>query len=318
MEKQLLKIEPFFEARLWGGKRLAKRYGYHTDVFPLGEVYNVVALPGQADCRVTGTGKTLSQLYDACPQWFKCDTEQLPIRVNILDPLADLSIQLHPDDDYARRHDDSRGKPEAWVILDTPPDGRIAFGHYAKTRDEFRRLSAEHHFDTLLRYIPAQKDGFLDIPAGTLHAIGKDVLTYNISRNADLTYRLYDYHRIDPNTGQTRQLHIDKVIDNVIAPDDTKDFVWFDSTQENGCEITRYWNEPGLYTLLRLKITGAGHYSQPRFAFITLVEGSGTINGLAVSKGETLFVPDGFGDLQLRGAMDCFIASYENGKGEPA
>ncbi|NDL62005.1 class I mannose-6-phosphate isomerase [Acerihabitans arboris] len=312
MEKQIFKIEPFFEPRIWGGERLKKRYGYTTDISPVGEVYNVVALPGQADCVVTSIDKTLSQLYVEKQEWFKCDTVRLPIRVNILDPLADLSVQLHPGDEYALKHDNSRGKPEAWVILNAPEDGRIAFGHYAKSREEFSILSEKKEFDKLVRYIPAKKDWYLDIPAGTLHAIGKDVLTYNISRNADLTYRLYDYNRIDPKTDHERQLHIDKVIDNVIVPDDAKDFIWFDSTHENGCEISRYWNEPGLYTLLRLKTITEGHYSQPRFAFITIVEGSGRINGISVKKGETILIPDNFGTLIFRGKIDCFIASYEN------
>lgn len=312
MEKQLYKIEPFFEPRLWGGERLKERYGYNTDISPVGEVYNVVALPEQADCVVIGTNKTLSQLYIEKPEWFNCDTAQLPVRVNILDPLNDLSVQLHPDDEYALKHDNSRGKPEAWVILETPEDGRIAFGHYAKSQEEFKKLSENKEFDKLVRYIPARKDGYLDIPAGTLHAIGKDVLTYNISRNADLTYRLYDYNRVDPQTGRERELHIDKVIDNVITPDDKKDFQWFDSTHEDGCELTRYWNEPGLYTLLRLRTKDEGHYSQPRFAFITIVEGSGQINSVPVKKGETIFVPDSYGDLFFRGEIDCFIAGYEN------
>ena len=312
MEKQIYKIEPFFEARLWGGDRLKQRYGYTTNISPVGEVYNVVALPGQADCIVSETEKTLSQIYIEYPEWFNCDTVELPIRVNILDPLADLSVQLHPDDKFALLHDNSRGKPEAWVILDTPDDGHIAFGHYAKTREEFKYLSQAKEFNKLVRYIPAKRDWFLDIPAGTLHAICKDVLTYNISRNADLTYRLYDYNRIDPNTGRERRLHIDKVIDNVIIPDDAKDFVWFDSVHEKGCEITRYWNQPGLYTLIRLKTSNDGHYSQPRFSFITVVEGSGKFNNVEIKKGETIFIPDSFGDLHIQGNIDCFIASYEN------
>ncbi|PXW34613.1 mannose-6-phosphate isomerase type 1 [Klebsiella oxytoca] len=312
MEKQLLKVEPFFEPRIWGGERLKERYGYKTEITPVGEVYNVVALPGQADCLVSGTGKTLSQLYREKPKWFNCDTAQLPIRVNILDPLDDLSVQLHPDDAYALQHDSSRGKPEAWVILDTPADGRIAFGHYAKSREEFKQLSESNAFDKLVRYIPAKKDWYLDIPAGTLHAIGKDVLTYNISRNADLTYRLFDYHRIEPTTGHERELHINKVIDNVVVPDDSKNFQWFDSTEEGGCVLTRYWNEPGLYTLTRLKTVTECHYSQSRFLFITVVEGDGHINGVEIKKGETIFVPDSFGDLFFQGGMDCFIASYEN------
>lgn len=312
MKKQILKILPFFEARMWGGKRMLERYNYQTEVFPIGEVYNVVALPGQADCQVAGTDLTLSQLYEAQPSWFNCDTNQLPIRVNLLDPLADLSVQLHPDDAYALKHDNSRGKPEAWVILDTPPDGRIEFGHHAQTKEEFAELAQNKEWDKLLKYLPAKKDYFIDIPAGTLHAIGKDVLTYNISRNADLTYRLYDYDRIDPNTGTTRPLHIDKVIDNVLAPDTSIGFVWFDSHHEAGCELTNYWDEPGLYTLSRIKINNKRTYVTQSFAFLTIVEGQGKINELPVSKGETVLIPDDFGTLTFTGQLDMFAASYRN------
>ena len=312
MEKKLYKIFPFFEERLWGGKRLLERYGYETEVYPVGEVYNVVALPGEADCGIEGEDMTLSQLYEAKPEWFKCDTKQLPIRVNILDPLEDLSIQLHPDDEYAMKHDNSRGKPEAWVILDAPEGGYIEFGHNAKTKDEFREKAAKGDFKNLLKYITAKKDYYLDIPAGTLHAIGKDVLTYNISRNADLTYRLYDYNRIDPNTGKERELHIEKVIDNVNMPDTSKGFIWFESEMKNGCEVTNYWNEPGLYTLSRIKVDGSGIFEQKRFGFITIVEGNGTINEMPVKKGETIFIPDSYEILDFKGNMDMFLASYEN------
>lgn len=312
MEKQVVKILPFFEARIWGGKRMLETFNYQTEVFPIGEVYNVVALPGAADCLVEGTNKTLSELYASEPTWFNCDTEQLPIRVNLLDPLSDLSVQLHPDDEYALMHDNSRGKPEAWVILDTPEDGKIVFGHHAQTKEEFASWAHNHEWGKLLKYLPAKKDHFIDIPAGTLHAINRDVLTYNISRNADLTYRLYDYNRIDPNTGEERELHIAKVIDNVIVPDTSEGFVWYEPYLKAGCEITDYWDEPGLYTLSRIKVEEAGFYEMTRFAFITLVKGFGTVNGMQLAKGETVLVPEGLGQLTFTGKMDLFVASYKN------
>lgn len=312
MEKKIFKISPFFEARIWGGKRMLETFNYKTDIYPIGEVYNVVALPNQADCSVIGTKLSLSQLYDQYPQWFKCDTKQLPIRINLLDPLADLSVQLHPDDNYAKIHDNSRGKPEAWVILDSPNDGYIVLGHKAQTKKEFSQLVKNKQWDKLLKYIPVKKDYFIDIPAGTLHAIGKDVLTYNISRNADLTYRLYDYDRIDPTTNQERDLHINKVIDNVLVPDSSKGLIWFDSYMKNGCETTDYWDEPGLYSLSRIKVTHQGTYKQERFYFITVVDGKGKINDVEIAKGETVFIPDSFGDVQLQGSLDMFIASYKN------
>lgn len=228
-------------------------------------------------------------------------------------PLLDLSVQLHPDDEYALKHDHSRGKPEAWVILDTPEDGKIGFGHHAETREEFVELAEKQDWGRLLKYLPAKKDYFIDIPAGTLHAIGRDVLTYNISRNADLTYRLYDYGRIDPETGRERELSIDKVVENVIVPDSSKGFVWMEPYSKSGCMITDYWDEPGLYTLSRIKVEDKGTYELSRFAFLTVVEGDGKINDVSVSKGETVLIPDSFGTIELTGDLDMFAASYKNG-----
>lgn len=312
MEKRTIKILPYFEERIWGGSRLLERYGYETDVFPAGEVYNVVALPGAADCPVDGMDMTLSQLYDTCPEWFDCETEQLPIRVNILDPLHDLSVQLHPDDGYALAHDSSRGKPECWVILDAPEDGKIEYGHNARSKEEFSRMATDHDWGHLLKYLPAKKGWFIDIPAGTLHAIGRDVLTYNVSRNADLTYRLFDYDRIDPKIHEHRELAVDKVIDCVNVPDATKGFVWFGPRQEGDLEVTDYWDEPGLYTLSRVKCCGQGSYALPRFAFYTVVEGAGLVNDVPVKKGETVLVPAGTGEMRLAGVLDGFVASYRN------
>lgn len=305
-------IEPFFEERMWGGNRLRSEFGYVTDVDPIGEAYNVVALPGHADCLVRGADMTLSTLYAERPELFACDTPQLPIRVNILDPAADLSVQLHPDEAYAQAHSHSRGKPEAWVILDTGEDGRIEFGHNARTREEFEAAARRGDWEHLLRYLPARKDWFIDIPAGTLHAIGKGVLTYNISRNADCTYRLHDYGRINPSTGTTRPLHVQEVCDCVNVPDETKGFVWFDPVEEDGLRVTTYWDEPGLYTLRRIQTDDGGAWEQERFAFYTVVDGEGTLNGFPVKKGETLLVPHGSGPIRIEGRLDMFLASYEN------
>ena len=160
----------------------------------------------------------------------------------------------------------------------------------------------------------SKKDYFIDIPSGTLHAIGKDVLTYNVSRNADLTYRLYDYDRIDKTTGKKRKLHIEKVFDNVLIPDESKGFVWFDPYYKNGCKIFEYWDEPGLYTLNRIIVEEIGFFEFDRFMFLTCVEGFGTINNININKGETLLIPSGINQLEIKGNLDIFLASYRNNK----
>ena len=309
---KIVKILPFYEERMWGGKtRLKEEFHYETDVEPLGEVYNVVALKDHADCYVEEYECTLSELYKNMPELFECECQELPIRVNILDPKEDLSIQIHPDDEFASKYNNGRGKPEAWVILDTPEDGYIEFGHNAKTREEFRLLS-ETNINKLIKYKKAIKDAYIDIPCGTMHAIGKDVLTYNISRNADCTLRLYDYDRIDPKYGKKRELQKEEVIANVNIPDTSTEFMVYPKSYELGINVTRYCDEPGLYTLNRLEVMNEGMYKHDYFAFYTCVNGEGTINDVHIRKGETVFVPAKSGLLKMKGNLDLFLASYRN------
>lgn len=311
--KKIVKINPFYEPRMWGGgERLIKEFHYETEVAPLGEVYNVVALPGHADCFVPEMNMTLSQLYVEKPEWFNCDTVELPVRVNILDPMAKLSVQIHPGDEFAKTYNGGRGKPEAWVILDSPEDGSIQFGHHAKTKEEFIELTETGQFDKLLKYLKTPIDGFIDIPVGTLHAIGTGVLTYNISRNADLTLRLYDYDRVDPATGEKRPIQPNEVYENVNIPDTSTEFVMYPSAHELGVDVTRYWDQPGLYTLTRLQTKEEGKFRHDRFAFYTCVNGEGYVNDVPVRKGETILVPEGMGWLTIKGNVDLFLASYRN------
>lgn len=311
--KKIVKVLPYYEPRMWGkGDRLRNEFHYETDVAPLGEVYNVVALPNHADCQVPEMGCTLSQLYVNEPDWFGCETKELPIRVNILDPEMDLSIQIHPDDAFAKTYNGGRGKPEAWVILDAPKDGYIEFGHHAKTKEEFIHWTENKEWKKLLRYLPTPINGFIDIPAGTLHAIGKGVLTYNISRNADLTLRLYDYDRVDPKTNTTRPIQPKEVYENVNIPDKLIEFQMYPCAHEFGCDVTRYWDEPGLYTLTRVQVASSGRFLLESFAFYTCVKGEGTINGVSIRQGETVLVPRQMGWMQLEGNMDLFVASYRN------
>lgn len=311
--KKIVKVLPFYEARMWGGgKRLIEEFHYHTDIQPLGEVYNVVALPNHADCTVPEMNTTLSKLYLDKPDWFCCETIELPIRVNILDPIDDLSIQIHPDDEFAKKYNGGRGKPEAWVILDAPEDGKIQFGHYAQTKDEFISWTENKKWDKLLRYLKTPIGGFINIPSGTLHAIGKGVLTYNISGNADCTLRLYDYDRIEAATGKKRDIQPKEVYENVNIPDKMIEFQMYPFANEHGIKVTRYLDEPGLYTLMRLQVEEKGKFIHDRFAFYTCVKGEGKINNVSIRQGETVLVPDHMGWLKIEGNMDLFLASYRN------
>ncbi len=208
---------------------------------------------------------------------------------------------------------ESRKRGSFWM---PPKDGYIEFGHHAKTRKQFTEWSESGKWDALLRYLHTPVDGFIDIPAGTLHAIGKGVLTYNISRNADCTLRLYDYDRVDPATGRKRPIQVEEVLKNVNVPDRLIEFQMYPVAIEHGCLVTRYWDEPGLYTLIRIQTKDGGRFLHDGFAFYTCVKGEGTINGVPIRQGETVLVPCHMGWITLEGNMDLFLAGYRNENGD--
>jgi mannose-6-phosphate isomerase len=120
-----------------------------------------------------------------------------------------MSIQLHPDDDYAMKHEGKKGKPDGVFFIEG--EGEMVLGHNAKTKEEFLELMNEGNWDQLVRKIRVKKGDFVDVPFGTLHAFGAGFLLIEFTQNADLTYRLYDYDRIDPITNTQRTLHIRQV-----------------------------------------------------------------------------------------------------------
>lgn len=221
-----------------------------------------------------------------------------------------MSVQIHPDDAYALAHDGRLGKPDGVYFING--EGTMELCHHAKTREEFIQMTNEQDWDHLLCYIPVKKGDFVNIPYGTLHAFGKGFVLIEFSQNADLTYRLYDYDRIDEATGKGRELHIDKVLECVNVPSDNVVPVDLQPYHQNGCEITVFHSEPKVYSAGRIRVEAKqGRYERKEFYFLTVISGAGFINDLPVHPEETIFVPCDFGEITLKGALDLTYVTYE-------
>lgn len=308
--KQLYHIEPVFTEALWGGQQLIEKYGYQTDLANIGECYNVIAMPSHLDCTVTETQEPLSHFYDTHRELFNCDTEIMPVRAAMSCTRAPMSVQIHPDNAYAMAHDGRLGKPDGVYVLDG--EGSVVFGHFARTRREFQSLVEEQRWNQLLRYIPVKAGDFLDMPFGTLHALGAGLTFFEFSQNADLTYRLYDYDRtmLDPKTGKPRVLHQEKVIECVNIPDAERKPALQKAWTTKGCEIHELHNEPGLYTCGRIDVAESGTYKREEFYFLTCIEGEGTIQDTYIKGGETVFVPCHYGELTITGTLSLTYVTY--------
>ncbi|NCA97504.1 MAG: mannose-6-phosphate isomerase, partial [Bacteroidia bacterium] len=218
--QSILKLRPVLVERIWGGTWLKHEFGYQTTSPSIGEAW-VISAHKSGDCQIENglyKGQTLSEVYREHRELFANDqAEKFPLLVKFIDAKEDLSVQVHPGDAYAQAHEHQSGKSEAWIILGALPNSRILIGHNAKNRDELTSMINQQKWNQLLTYRDVAKDEVINIPSGTVHAICAGTTLIEIQQSSDVTYRLYDYDRLD-NEGQKRDLHLNKAIDVIDVP----------------------------------------------------------------------------------------------------
>lgn len=166
-------LEPVFQEKIWGGDRLRTSFGYDIPSGHTGECWAISGHPG-GDCRIKGRpGQTLGDLWREERALFGgLAGEGFPLLVKLLDAREDLSIQVHPDDSYARLHENgASGKTECWYILDCDPDATIIIGHHARSPRELREMVEGKRWGELLREVPVRPGDFFQIDPGCVHSI---------------------------------------------------------------------------------------------------------------------------------------------------
>ncbi|MDB5140558.1 MAG: yvyI [Mucilaginibacter sp.] len=215
-----LKFEPIYQYRIWGGRRLANLLSKPLPAKdPVGEAW-ILSDRDDHPSKVTQgklKGKTISQLMATAPEQLMGKLsdkfKRFPLLLKFLDCQQVLSVQVHPSDQltkYIPKGDS--GKTEAWVVLETGEKAVIYAGLKPGTTEDTLRVSLHQHkvADTLASFKPTVGDSVL-IKAGTVHTLG-DVVVFEVQENSDVTYRLYDWDRIDEKTGKPRDLQVDKAI----------------------------------------------------------------------------------------------------------
>lgn len=210
MQKVLI-LEGKFLEKIWGGQRLKSEFAYQTEGENIGEYWAISAMESNPSIVTNGKlkGENLKDIYKNYGQLFgNSNDKEFPLLVKIIDAKDDLSIQVHPDDQMAAKIENSLGKSECWYILNEN-ESSIIYGIKAKNKEQAIKLIDEEKWDELLKEVKVKKDDFFYVPAGTVHAIKKGCLILEIQQASDLTYRLYDYDRIDKD-GKKRELHLEK------------------------------------------------------------------------------------------------------------
>lgn len=307
--KDILKLKPVFKEMIWGGDKLRTEFHYDIPSDKTGECWAVSAHQN-GDCTIDGgeyDGKSLSWLWENKKELFgNVSGDRFPLLIKIIDAKDDLSIQVHPDDSYAKEHEHgSLGKTECWYVLDCEKDATIVVGHNAHSKEELTEMIREKQWGALIKEQPIHKGDFFQITPGTVHAIKHGTVILETQQNSDITYRLYDYDRLQ--NGKPRELHIQKSIDVIKCPYSDAPLTHVIQSLEHGkveklvdCEY---------YTVERLTIEGNNTFTQSHpFEIVSVINGEGKLNEHMVKKGDHFILPYGLSEYTLDGSMEVIIS----------
>ncbi|MCL2559972.1 MAG: mannose-6-phosphate isomerase, class I [Turicibacter sp.] len=313
MTEQLFFLDPVFQERIWGGRALEEKFGYNIPEGNIGECWGISAHPNGESTIRNGiyAGKKLSDLWGCTPELFGKQVEEVfPLLVKVLDADADLSVQVHPDDAYARAHENGElGKTECWYIVDCADDADIIFGHNAATKEEMQQMIEAGQWEQFLRRQPVAKGDFFYVPSGTIHALCKGTIVLEVQQSSDTTYRLYDYDRQDED-GNLRDLHIAKSIAVSTVPHTPVNPVPVIVTETDELKIVELVNND-FFAVAKYTISGTvihGFAKPDTYALISVVEGQGSIEGKPVKKGDHLLVAAQAGALTFAGSFEAVVA----------
>ncbi|MFJ8259766.1 mannose-6-phosphate isomerase, class I [Peribacillus asahii] len=307
-------LTPSFQERIWGGTRLKTLYHYDIPSNRTGECWAISGHEHGESTVVSGiyTGRTLSELWNLHPNLFGFyNSERFPLLTKILDANNDLSIQVHPDDEFASNFENGEfGKTECWYIIDCKQDAEIVFGHHAQTKEEFKMMIENNHWNDLLQRIRIKPGDFFYVPSGTIHALCEGTLVLEIQQSSDTTYRVYDYNRYGSN-GKKRDLHLEKAIAVTTIPHVTQKT---EPKVRNMSEATittfikdNYFTVHKWDVYSRLELVQDQH-----FMMVSVIDGEGTLevnrHVYLIKKGKHFILPYRMENFIIKGDISLIVS----------
>lgn len=316
IKMEILFCNPIYKDYIWGGKRLKEEFNKKTPYDITAESWEISANENGKTIIKNGElkGKDLKEIYEN--KKYKGDIfgtkclklDKFPLLIKFIDAKQNLSVQVHPNDEYAKQNENDSGKTEMWYIIDCKREGKLICGTKdIKSKKELEKIIKSGDIKNYLQYIDIEKGDSIYIPSGTIHAILADTLICEIQQNSNLTYRVYDWDRID-SFGNKRQLHIEKAIDVIDFNSETKKVKSENKTVQNLVN-SEY------FKVDRIKIDGEyqDKSSIETFYCINVIEGTGKIinntNTFKIQKGDSFVVPATLGDYKIVGNL-TILKSY--------
>lgn len=316
--ESFIKCEPVFKDNLWGGTKLRDIYGKNCDYDVIAESWELSAHE-DGQCRVA-SGKRRGMLFreylsligEDALGW-KCQVfEKFPLLIKLIDAREQLSVQVHPDDEYALPNENEYGKNEMWYIMDCEPGATIYYGlNRTVSPRELRERALNNTLIEILNEIPVKKGDTFFVEAGTIHAIGKGILICEIQQNSNCTYRLYDYGRRD-KFGNLRELHLDKAM---AVANTTASASCGRSYPAERCEgyKTQVLCECKYFTSIKYDVNGCAsiYVDETSFIAVMILEGCGEISSredsMAFQAADCFFVHAGKKNIKISGRCSLIV-----------
>lgn len=293
-----IKFKSIYVDKIWGNDRL-KKINRDIPSNTIGESIELIFRDDTMSVVENGElkGKTIKDLLEVYGYDFSGTnvnpTRQFPLMIKIITSSIDQSAQVHPDDGYARRRENDYGNTECFYVLNAEEGSSIVAGVNTRNKDDIFNLNEDVRLSNYLRQIPVRKGDFIDIPAGTIHAIGKGLSLLEIEQNSQVTYRIYDYgSRARNNDGHKAR----EVLEIRNKPE---------STNLIEAEEFKYTNKH--YTIDRLIVEDSykGKGNPKSMKILTCVEGSAKIVyqevEYTVNEGDTYIIPAKLKDFKIKG-----------------
>lgn len=318
----VLKLIAVCKDSIWGGNRLRTEFGKTHDADNIAESWELCCCRDGENIIDGGEfdGKTLSEFIEHKRKNAVLGTdcvrfERFPILIKLIDANDDLSVQVHPSNDYALKVEGEYGKAELWYVVDCVPGAELIYGLKRELSKEelVERINNGTLLDAVNR-VSVKRGDVLFIESGTFHAICKGILIAEIQQNSNVTYRVYDYGRVGKD-GKQRELHIKKALDVAVCTPSNYPAVTHgvSETVEGGMRTLLYSGE--YFTVSKLTVNGIMEISTDGRSFLSLLflDGSAIISDFGeaqpAKKGDSFFIPAYTGILSINGNCEVLMSS---------
>lgn len=306
----IVKLMPAYKDYLWGGTKLRELFGKKCDFDIIAESWELSAHPA-GNCVIASgrhKGLTFSKYLETIGKevlgWKCAPLQSFPLLIKFIDAKKNLSIQVHPNDDYALENENEYGKNEMWYVIDSEPGAGLYVGFNKNvSREEVERKVADHTILEILNFYPTYPGDVFFIPSGTVHAIGAGNLICEIQQSSNSTYRLYDYGRVD-KFGNSRELHLNKALDVL----NYKKYKPVELEETNGQIRCKYFK----VRIIEVNDTERLHLKDDSFYSVSCIKGKGLLetDGIKtkIDTGDTFFIPAADQVLSIEGNLTVIIS----------